>query len=543
MDESHPVQGQHPSQNISNQIQEFLVSSGNEASADQPGGPAIIYVRETFKILNPGDQNFPQITPKPETSGINFQSPDRFSNFATPMESPGVSPFQTNSRANLLGDNKASTSTPLKSPTPSFEEPLSVMNPDSPFTTQKTYYQREKEQSEDDSYVSDKEFYRKSEVKEPSYDKLPPPIEVKLSTVNVKPTWSCDDDEKDEMEEKESVTSNNNDISDNDISNSDTIVTSNELKDGNVSKEQSVETTECECSAILPEDLNVSAISVEDDRRSVGTQDSSTATLDSSKITIHLSSGDVDTSQIATSDRSSLERLLDSLSHRIQQIEAQNREQIADIGDLDDSARAESVTSILSSTSSKDRPGEERQGDVIETSEGGIEVHSTIRRQSVIIEGLTMETDELRRKCIELQDELQAKSGTATPMVDDLTSKLEQVEAKLEESESYCYQVIEENVELKSEMEELEAEINEVQDTFRDKDAKEFKKVKWELENLSKTCRNLQIKLGKAQAKATRLRQEKEEIEDKQREQMLWKTTAVVAMVGLASYQILRQFK
>merc|ERR1712112_134183 len=143
-------------------------------------------------------------------------------------------------------------------------------------------------------------------------------------------------------------------------------VTSNELKDGNVSKEQSVETTECECSAILPEDLNVSAISVEDDRRSVGTQDSSTATLDSSKITIHLSSGDVDTSQIATSDRSSLERLLDSLSHRIQQIEAQNREQIADIGDLDDSARAESVTSILSSTSSKDRPGEERQGDTME---------------------------------------------------------------------------------------------------------------------------------------------------------------------------------
>lgn len=107
-----------------------------------------------------------------------------------------------------------------------------------------------------------------------------------------------------------------------------------------------------------------------------------------------------------------------------------------------------------------------------------------------------------------------------------------------------CFgQVVEENVELKTEMEALEAEISEVQDTFRDKDAKEFKKVKWELENLSKTCRNLQIKLGKAQAKATRLRQEKEEIEEHQREQMVWKTTAVVAAAALATFHLLRQFK
>ena len=59
---------------------------------------------------------------------------------------------------------------------------------------------------------------------------------------------------------------------------------------------------------------------------------------------------------------------------------------------------------------------------------------------------------------------------------------------------------------LKSEIETLEAEISEVQDTFRENDAKEFKRVKWELENLAKSCRNLQLKLGKAQAKANRLR-------------------------------------
>merc|ERR1712055_784207 len=105
------------------------------------------------------------------------------------------------------------------------------------------------------------------------------------------------------------------------------------------------------------------------------------------------------------------------------------------------------------------------------------------------------------------------------------------------------YQVLEENVELKSEIETLEAEIAEVQDTFRDKDAKEFKKIKWAFENLSKTCRNLQIKLGKAQAKASRLRQEKEEIEEQQREQTLWKTTAIVAATALAVYHLVSRLK
>merc|ERR1719471_2397365 len=134
---------------------------------------------------------------------------------------------------------------------------------------------------------------------------------------------------------------------------------------------------------------------------------------------------------------------------------------------------------------------------------GDKEAHSVIRRQSVIIEGLTLEAEELQ-------------------------GKLSKMEGKLEETENYCYQVVEENVELKTEIENLESEISEAQDTFRDKDAKEFKKTKWELENLSKTCRNLQLKLGKAQARASRLRQEKEEIEEQQREQRVWKTTAVI---------------
>merc|ERR1712025_1531661 len=139
------------------------------------------------------------------------------------------------------------------------------------------------------------------------------------------------------------------------------------------------------------------------------------------------------------------------------------------------------------------------------------EAHSMIRRQSVIIEGLTLETDELRRRCQMLEDEIDSVQ------VDDLQQKLDKVEGKLEETENYCYQVVEENVELKSEIENLETEISEVQDTFRDKDAKEFKKTKWELENLAKTCRNLQLKWVKLKQRPVGLDKRRKKLRNSKR--------------------------
>jgi DNA repair exonuclease SbcCD ATPase subunit len=264
----------------------------------------------------------------------------------------------------------------------------------------------------------------------------------------------------------------------------------------------------------------------QEDTRSVGTQESGSSHKIDKATTVDLSLEGIN----------NIEELLESLSRRVSDVEQNDRdfERVENVVDNDDSARAESVVSLGSSTSSRIR--EDEQERVL-----GGENLSLIRRQSVIIEGLTLETDELRKKCQVMEEKL-----LVTPVDEDLSQKLEQVEEKLEETETYCYQVVEENVELKSEMEALESEISEVQDTFRDKDAKEFKKVKWELENLSKTCRNLQIKLGKAQAKASRLRQEKEEIEDEQREQReqtLWKTSAVAAVAALAAYHLLSRYK
>eukprot|EP00090_Calanus_glacialis_P019040 TRINITY_DN29370_c0_g1_i1.p1 TRINITY_DN29370_c0_g1~~TRINITY_DN29370_c0_g1_i1.p1 ORF type:complete len:608 (-),score=148.56 TRINITY_DN29370_c0_g1_i1:162-1985(-) len=262
-------------------------------------------------------------------------------------------------------------------------------------------------------------------------------------------------------------------------------------------------------------DLKTSLNDDQEDMRSVGTQDSykidKATTVDISLEGIH-----------------NIEELLKSLSRRVRNVEQIDRGfAMSDCSvDNDDSARSESFVSLVSSTSAQRT--EREQGRVINAGD-----HSLIRRQSVIIEGLTLETEELRKKCQEL----------VTPVVEDLSHKLENVEEKLQKTESYCYQVVEENVELKSDIEGLESEISEVQDTFRDKDAKEFKKVKWELEKLSKTCRNLQIKLGKAQVKAIRLRHEKEEIENEQREQNLWKTSAVVAVAALAAYHFISRFK
>lgn len=153
-----------------------------------------------------------------------------------------------------------------------------------------------------------------------------------------------------------------------------------------------------------------------------------------------------------------------------------------------------------------------------------------VRRQSVIIQGLVMETEELRDKVAMLEDEL-----TSVPLVEELQSKLDMMENNLEDSESYVYKLLEENIDMKTEMEDLEQEIKEAQDHFRDNDAREFKKTKWELETMSKTVRNLQLKLKKAQLRAQLLRQEKEELEEKQTEGTMWKVAAVGSMAVIVA--------
>ena len=217
--------------------------------------------------------------------------------------------------------------------------------------------------------------------------------------------------------------------------------------------------------------------------------------------------------------RSEIEEMLELLTQRVRDIEAgEQGDGGGGIEEVADSGRAESITSDISSVSCRENAKKVKEVG---------ECQSTLRRQSVIIEGLTIETEELRNKCEQLED----KVNCGAPILDHLSQKLQNVESRLEESDNYCYQVVEENVEMKSKIETLEAEISEVEDTFREADAKELKKKKREVERLGKTCRSLQIQLGKAQAAAGRLKQEKLEGEElgRRRGEMIWKTTALVA--------------
>lgn len=61
--------------------------------------------------------------------------------------------------------------------------------------------------------------------------------------------------------------------------------------------------------------------------------------------------------------------------------------------------------------------------------------------------------------------------------VDEIQSKLEKVEGKLEETETYCYQVVEENVELKAEMEKSGDRDIRSPRHFQRQGCKEFKKL------------------------------------------------------------------
>ena len=140
-----------------------------------------------------------------------------------------------------------------------------------------------------------------------------------------------------------------------------------------------------------------------EDKASIVTQSSNTSSKVDKAVGVDLARAGI------SNIEEMLESLLDSAQRR-------------DLVDNDDSARAESVASLVSSASSK---GGEKT--VMVESPG--EAHSMIRRQSVIIEGLTLETDELKRRCQMLEDEL---GNTA---VDELQSKLNKVEGKLEETE------------------------------------------------------------------------------------------------------------
>ena len=82
----------------------------------------------------------------------------------------------------------------------------------------------------------------------------------------------------------------------------------------------------------------------------------------------------------------------------------------------------------------------------------------------------------------------------------------------MENSESTCSILKEENSDLKAEIEELEREIMEIQDRFHEEDAKELCQLRSGLASLAKMCRGFHIKLKKAERKGRQLKLQNDEL-------------------------------
>merc|ERR1712173_5282 len=71
---------------------------------------------------------------------------------------------------------------------------------------------------------------------------------------------------------------------------------------------------------------------------------------------------------------------------------------------------------------------------------------------------------------------------------------------------------MEENTELKTEVDALENEITETQDRFTEQDAKELKRMRSEMAALARTCRTFHLKLKRAERKSGKLKAQNEEL-------------------------------
>ncbi|XP_040577472.1 uncharacterized protein [Lepeophtheirus salmonis] len=126
-----------------------------------------------------------------------------------------------------------------------------------------------------------------------------------------------------------------------------------------------------------------------------------------------------------------------------------------------------------------------------------------------------------------------------------LKHEIKALENKLNDSDSKCFDLLEENVLLKTEIDSLVDEVDEVQDSFRDKDALEWKKLKAQLDVINKNCRNYQLKLRKAQLRTAELKVKNEELSASMKSEKAGTVTkfAIAVACLVAGYQIISKWK
>ncbi|XP_055546465.1 myosin-2 heavy chain isoform X5 [Wyeomyia smithii] len=127
---------------------------------------------------------------------------------------------------------------------------------------------------------------------------------------------------------------------------------------------------------------------------------------------------------------------------------------------------------------------------------------------------LQQKVNEQKQLIDDLQDEKKFLSAKVKELESDrkvrgVKNVEEQLRQKLEQAETLCEELMDENEEIKRELRNMETEIEEMHDNFREDQADEYASLKKELDQTTKNCRILSFKLKKSDRKIEQLESEK----------------------------------
>nr|XP_040235446.2 myosin heavy chain, non-muscle [Anopheles coluzzii]XP_040235447.2 myosin heavy chain, non-muscle [Anopheles coluzzii] len=129
-----------------------------------------------------------------------------------------------------------------------------------------------------------------------------------------------------------------------------------------------------------------------------------------------------------------------------------------------------------------------------------LKLQQKVNEQKQLIDDLQDEKKFLTTKLKELSADMSARGGRGIE---------EQLRQKLEQAETLCEELMDENEEIKRELRNMETEIEEMHDNFREEQADEYASLKKELDQTTKNCRILSFKLKKSDRRIEQLESEK----------------------------------
>ncbi|KAK3610093.1 hypothetical protein CHS0354_032188 [Potamilus streckersoni] len=188
-----------------------------------------------------------------------------------------------------------------------------------------------------------------------------------------------------------------------------------------------------------------------------------------------------------------------------------------------------------------DRDFEKLREDLLEMAEKcrHLEQENEALRKGIRHEGthdLAKQKQELEGSIKALQEQLKSMEGRCVKLETDNNTLIGSIRADQEKSrehspsrhsadlgnllterERMCCELIEENDELKQEIQDIKVEMDEMYDTFRDQEVEEFRELQKELEITAKNCRILQFKLRKAERRNEQIESDRQQYEERLR--------------------------